>query len=85
MTKRYDKFGIVKRLTLSRKQWYKNFENPSKFILIVHLLLSKNVRLASSSLFLRFKQIEDVQKVLDVILIVHLDEIPVEIILLALK
>ena len=30
--KRYDKFGTVKILTVSRKQWYKNFENPSKFI-----------------------------------------------------
>ena len=37
--KRYDKFGTVKILTVSRKQWYKNFENPSKFIFIVHLLL----------------------------------------------
>ena len=37
--KRYDKFGTVKILTVSRKQWYKNFENPSKFIFIVHPLL----------------------------------------------
>ena len=37
--KRYDKFGTVKILTVSRKQWYKNFENPSKFIFIVHSLL----------------------------------------------
>ena len=36
--KRYDKFGTVKILTVSRKQWYKNFENPSKFIFIVHPL-----------------------------------------------
>ena len=34
--KRYDKFGIVKRLiTLFRNQLYKNIENPSKFIVIV--------------------------------------------------
>ena len=31
-----DKFGTVKILTVSRKQWHKNFENPSKFIFIVH-------------------------------------------------
>ena len=37
--KRYDKFGTVKILTVSRKQWYKNFENLSKFIFIVHPLL----------------------------------------------
>ena len=37
--KRYDKFGTVKILTVSRKQWYKNFENPSKFIFIVHPLV----------------------------------------------
>ena len=37
--KRYDKFGTVKILTVSIKQWYKNFENPSKFIFIVHPLL----------------------------------------------
>ena len=37
--KRYDKFGTVKILTVSRKQWYKNFENPSNFIFIVHLLI----------------------------------------------
>ena len=38
--KRYDKFGTVKILTVSRKQWYKNFENPSKFICIVHPLVN---------------------------------------------
>ena len=38
--KRYNKFGTVKILTVSRKQWYKNFENPSNFIFIVHLLVS---------------------------------------------
>ena len=27
--KRYDKFGTVKIFTVSRKQWYNNFENPS--------------------------------------------------------
>ena len=37
--KRYNKFGTVKILTVSRKQWYKNFENPSKFIFIVHPLI----------------------------------------------
>ena len=36
--KRYDKFDTVKILTVSRKQWYKHFENPSKFIFIVHPL-----------------------------------------------
>ena len=40
--KRYDKFGTVKILTVSRKQWYKNFENPSKFIFIVHPLHIRN-------------------------------------------
>ena len=39
--KRYDKFGTVKILTVSRKQWYKNFENPSKFIFIVHPLIDR--------------------------------------------
>ena len=38
--KRYDKFGTVKILTVSRKQWYKTFENPSKFIFIVHPLIN---------------------------------------------
>ena len=37
--KRYNKFGTVKILTVSRKQWYKNFENPSKFIFMVHPLI----------------------------------------------
>ena len=37
--KRYDKFGTVKILTVSRKQWYKNVENPSKFVFIVHPLI----------------------------------------------
>ena len=37
--KRYNKFNTVKRLTLSKKQWYKSFENPSNFIFIVHLLM----------------------------------------------
>ena len=40
--KRYDKFGTVKILTVSRKQWYKNFENPSKFIFIVHPLVLRD-------------------------------------------
>ena len=47
--KRYNKFGTVKILTVSRKQWYKNFENPSKFIFIVHLLVSPRQEIRSSA------------------------------------
>ena len=42
--KRYEKFGTVKILTVFRKQWYKNFENPSKFIFIVHPLFKVDWR-----------------------------------------
>ena len=34
----------LKVLTVSRKQWYKNFENPSKFIFIVHPLVQGDIR-----------------------------------------
>ena len=41
--KRYNKFDIVKRLTLFKKQWYNKFENPSNFLIfIVHLLFLLN-------------------------------------------
>ena len=55
--KRYVKFGTVKILTVSRKQWYKNFENPSKFIFIVHPLVS--IELSNTDNMLLINQSSD--------------------------
>ena len=56
--KRYDKFGTVKILTVSRKQWYKNFENPSKFIFIVHPLIHDGREQFLSFIFSQSNEIE---------------------------
>ena len=64
--KRYNKFDIVKRLTLSRKQWYKNFENPSNFIFIVHLLVLRSSARRASPL-----TIDNLITVIDDLLLVN--------------